>query len=68
MKIAQMLNKLLNPALWVGDVNNRFSRSNYDKRCLPPLYFTQDYSVKKPNIISQRRRIYALYVQLSAND
>lgn len=46
MKIAQMLNKLLNPALRVGDVNTRFSRSNYDKRRVPPLYFTQDYSVK----------------------
>lgn len=46
MKIAQMFKKLMNPALRVGDVSTRFSRSNYDKRCLPPLYFTQDYSVK----------------------
>jgi hypothetical protein len=46
MKIAQMFNKLLNPALRVGDVSTRFSRSKYDKRRLPPLYFTQDYSVK----------------------
>ena len=46
MKIAQMFNKLLNPALRVGDVSTRFFRSNYDKRRLPPLYFTQDYSVK----------------------
>jgi hypothetical protein len=46
MKIAQMFNKLLNPALRVGDVSTRFSRSNYDKRRLQPLYFTQDYSVK----------------------
>ena len=30
----------------VGDVSTRFSRLNYDKRQLPPLYFTQDYSVK----------------------
>lgn len=46
MKIAQMFTKLLNPALRVGDGSTRFSRSNYDKRRVPQLYFTHDYSVK----------------------
>lgn len=46
MKIPQMFNKLLKPALRVGDVSTRFSRLNYDKRRLPSLYFTKDYSVK----------------------
>lgn len=45
MKIPKMFNKLLKSALWVGDVNTRFSRSNYDKRRLPSLYFTRDYSI-----------------------
>ena len=34
------------PALNKPVVGTRFSRLNYDKRRLPLLYFTQDYSVK----------------------
>ena len=38
--------KYVTEALCKGGVSTRFSLSNYDKRRLPSLYFTQDYSVK----------------------
>jgi hypothetical protein len=46
MSNEKLSNDALNPPLSKGAVSTRFSRSNYDKRRLPPLYFTQDYSVK----------------------
>lgn len=46
MKLLKWLFGRRKPALNKLDVSTRFSRSNYDKRRLPPLYFTQDYSVK----------------------
>lgn len=29
---------------------HKFCRSNYEKRLLPSLYFTQDYSIKNINL------------------
>ena len=46
MNLLKMLFGSRKPALNKPVVSTRFSRSNYDKRRLPPLYFTQDYSVK----------------------
>lgn len=32
--------------LGIGGVSNRFSRRQYDKRRIPKLYFTKDYTIK----------------------
>lgn len=32
------------------NTNVKFSRSNYDKRRIPTLYFTRDYSVKNKDL------------------
>lgn len=32
------------------NTNTKFSRSNYDKRRIPTLYFTRNYSIKNKNL------------------